>query len=84
MFIRGRAFSSKYYLPHIQVQSGRVKWRADPREKKNVILPIKPYIRRYNWSNKDWIPISTLGDKTLLFSEKNSQVATIGKDDIMI
>ncbi|XP_074325857.1 uncharacterized protein LOC141663909 [Apium graveolens] len=53
-----------------------------PFENINVMLPEKPYIRRYNWSNKDWIPVSRLGDKSLFISEQNSQVATISKDDM--
>lgn len=51
---------------------------------KDATLPGKPCIRRYSWSNKVWIPVSSLGDKSLLFSEKTYQVVVISsKDDDM-
>lgn len=53
-----------------------------PYPKKNVTSPAKPCIRRYDWSNKDWIPISTLGDKSLFLTQKCLQVATFDKDDM--
>ncbi|KAK1375277.1 hypothetical protein POM88_031470 [Heracleum sosnowskyi] len=52
-----------------------------PYEKKNVTVPAKSFIRRYDWSTKNWIPVNTLGDKSLFFREKCSQVATFDKDD---
>ncbi|XP_074322220.1 F-box protein At3g56470-like isoform X2 [Apium graveolens] len=41
-----------------------------PISKKNVNLHGIPCLKRYDWSTKLWIPVSTLGDKALFVGQK--------------
>lgn len=43
----------------------------DSHAKQNVTLGGKQCIRRFNWSRKSWIPLSTLGDKALFLNERD-------------
>ncbi|KAK1355562.1 hypothetical protein POM88_048818 [Heracleum sosnowskyi] len=47
----------------------------------NATLLGKQCIRRYNWLKKGWIPVSTLGDKSLFVNDKAFKFATIDKKD---
>lgn len=43
------------------------------------MLPANLCKKLYNWSTKDWIPLSTLGGKSLIFSERNDQVVAFSE-----
>lgn len=54
----------------------------DSHAKQSVTLGGKQCIRRFNWSRKGWIPLSTLGDKALFIKEKDFEITTIDKKDM--
>lgn len=43
----------------------------------------KECIKMYDWSNKVWIPVSTLGDKSLFVSDNFDTVATVNREEEM-
>ncbi|XP_074357910.1 uncharacterized protein LOC141697423 [Apium graveolens] len=48
-------------------------------KREDSAFPGKQCIKKYDWSNNVWIPVSTLGNETLLVCDKFVSVATVNR-----